>query len=86
MQHQLIGYLLQALDADEVADVERALSTCAETQRQMQILSRALEPLSALSDDIVIPVGLSVRTCECIRSIAATSQPAAPEPDASPET
>ena len=81
MQHELIGYLLQALEDDETAHVEHVLTTCVETQRQLEILARGLEPVSALGADVVVPVGLSVRTCQTIRAVACKALPVEPEPD-----
>ena len=85
MQHELIGYLLQALEDDETAHVEHVLATCVETRRQLEMLSRGLEPVSALGADVVVPVGLSVRTCQTIRMVVGKTRPAEPDPDTPPE-
>jgi hypothetical protein len=85
MQHELIGYLLQALEDDETAHVEHVLTTCVETQQQLEILARGLEPVSALGADVVVPVGLSVRTCQTIRAVVGKTQPVEPKPDPPPD-
>lgn len=84
MQQELVGYLLGALGAEEIDDIEHALESCADTRRQLKILQRGLEPLDAGRGEVEIPAGLSVRTCQRIRETEFGTQPSS-DPPASAE-
>jgi hypothetical protein len=62
MDTNLVGYLLNSLDADTQRDVEGYLRSHPEAQQHLELLRRALEPLSADRDELEPPPGLRVRT------------------------
>lgn len=66
MRDQLIGYLLGALEAPEHELVEARLSHDPQLRRDLEILSRSLEPLAADKAHHEPPVGLAVRTCRFV--------------------
>lgn len=65
-QDQLIGYLLGALDADQVAWVEQLLASDGEARRQLDILRRGLAPLEGSCTELDVPPNLAGRTCQFI--------------------
>ena len=69
MQDLLIGYLLDALEADEAKDVEARLRMDAESQRQLEVLRQGLSPLAAAGEAKSVPLLLAVRTCRQIRAL-----------------
>jgi anti-sigma-K factor RskA len=75
MHDKLIGYLLDALEADEVQAIEQMLQTDAEARQQLEILRLGLAPLHGDSQDEAPPAGLAVRTCERIRGLHISSSP-----------
>jgi hypothetical protein len=59
MQEELlVGYVLNALDADEQRQVERALQNDAELRRQVELIEQSLQPLAVERDHPQPPVGL----------------------------
>jgi hypothetical protein len=62
MDSNLVGYLLNALDADTQREVEGYLRSHPEAQQHLERLRRALEPLSADRDGVEPPAGLRPRT------------------------
>lgn len=68
MREELLGYLLNALEPFERAHAEEELATNPQSQRELAILSRGLEPLAAGRGDYEPPRGLAERTCEFVLS------------------
>ncbi len=66
MRENLIGYLLNALDPAEHAMVEAHLNRDPELKRELELLSRSLEPLAADQGHCDPPLGLALRTCEFV--------------------
>ena len=62
MDENLIGYLLNALEPREQREVEDALHNFPETQRRLELLRQALDPLAVDSEASDPPSGLWVRT------------------------
>ncbi|MBI1902500.1 MAG: hypothetical protein HYS13_15475 [Planctomycetia bacterium] len=67
MQDKLLGYLLGALEGEETAFVEQALTSDGETRRQLDVWRLALVPLQSLPRQVDAPAGLTRRTCQRIR-------------------
>lgn len=67
MHAQLLGYLLGALEPDEHAAVEQALSRDEQARRDLQLLRRSLEPLAADAEPYAPPAGLALKTCQLVR-------------------
>lgn len=75
MVETLIGYLLGALDADDVEPLSSLLETDPELQRQLDLLRLALEPLELCrSEAIAAPPDLAVRTWVVIREVLTTDR------------
>jgi hypothetical protein len=68
MRHDLVGYILEALDETEHATVTQLLETSAEATRQIELLRRSFRPLEAGLHDCDLPCDLAARTCERIRA------------------
>jgi hypothetical protein len=62
MEENLVGYLLDALDADERREVERRMREQPEARSRLDVLRRALEPLALDRDTIEPPADLWERT------------------------
>ena len=67
MHDELIGYLLGALDGDELALVEEHLAARPDADCHLEILRRGLEPLEADDGHLDPPEGLALRTCQVVR-------------------
>lgn len=63
MREELVGYLLEALSADERAAVEQQLRHDTQLQRELELLHESLEPLRADEGSCEPPQGLAARTC-----------------------
>lgn len=63
MHEQLLGYLMSALEPDEVADVESRLQSDPELARTYEVLKRSLEPLGGDRQTFDPPPQLAARTC-----------------------
>lgn len=63
MREQLLGYLMSALEPDEVADVEARLQSDPELARTCELLRRSLEPLDDDREKFSPPPQLASRTC-----------------------
>src|SRR5262249_43134806 len=61
MEHDLVGYLLNALDPDERAQVEAHLRANPDAQLRLDELRQAMEPL-AWDAAVSAPAGLADRT------------------------
>ena len=66
MQEKLVGYMLRALEAEEIAFVHELIQYDLEVRRQLEILRRGLDPLEGDNDHVDAPPGLAVRTCQRI--------------------
>lgn len=67
MVDNLLGYLLGALDAEDLEQVSLALASDLELQRQLEQVRQALEPLHLCRDEINTPPDLAVRTWVVVR-------------------
>ncbi|MBX3415197.1 MAG: hypothetical protein KF708_21105 [Pirellulales bacterium] len=67
MRDELLGYLLGSLEPDEVERLEEELRRNPQLQRELEVLSEALAPLSEEEDHHEPPPGLALRTCEQIQ-------------------
>jgi len=73
----LIGYLLGALDADDVERLTSLLETDPELQRQLDLLRLALEPLELCRREAIdAPADLAVRTWVVIREVSTADRSA----------
>ena len=70
MRHQLVGYLLDALDQDDRAAVEAELQTNTQLQHELELLSESFEPLRAGEGTFQPPSDLAQRTCERVEAVA----------------
>jgi hypothetical protein len=71
----LLGYLLGALDADDVEQLASLLETDPELQRQLDLLRLALEPLELCRREAIdAPADLAVRTWVVIREVSTTDR------------
>jgi anti-sigma-K factor RskA len=66
MRENLIGYLLNALEPTEQAEIEAELGRDPQLKRELDVLSRSLEPLSWDQGMHNPPVGLASRCCEFV--------------------
>jgi hypothetical protein len=66
MREDLIGYLLGALEPEEHAAVEARLGHDPSLKRELELLSRSLQPLACDQQHYQPPVGLAHRTCEFV--------------------
>lgn len=70
MVDNLLGYLLGALEAEDIEQVSLALQSDPQLQRQLELVRRALEPLECCSEAVDAPPDLAVRTWVVIRQNA----------------
>lgn len=68
MRDYLIGYLLDALEPEEQELVEARLNSDPALRQELELASRALQPLSADMAHYDPPIGLAHRTCEFVAS------------------
>jgi hypothetical protein len=78
MREQLIGYLLDALDASEQEAVETRLNEDAALRRELELLRGALQPLACDKSHLQPPPGLAQRTCEFVAMQAKAALAPAP--------
>ena len=69
MHDKLIGYLVGALDLDEITYVEHLLAVDAEARRQLEVLRIALVPLEGDRQHVEAPAELAMRTCQRIHQV-----------------
>jgi anti-sigma-K factor RskA len=74
MQVELIGYLMGALEVEELRQVEQLLLAEAEARQQLEILRRSFAPLEADREQADAPRGLAIRTCQRIHELRITTQ------------
>ncbi|MDR1484114.1 MAG: hypothetical protein LBT09_04745 [Planctomycetaceae bacterium] len=65
-QELLLGYLMNVLDEDEVAEVERALAKQPKLRGELARLQKRISPLDVLFDSVEPPSDLAQRTCDNI--------------------
>lgn len=80
MEENLVGYLLEALDAETHRQVEASLRASPQLQTRLQLLKRALAPLSADADAVEPPTGLYLSTLAHIAEHSCRKLPPAPPP------
>ncbi|GIW82738.1 MAG: hypothetical protein KatS3mg105_4545 [Gemmatales bacterium] len=66
MEENLVGYLLDALEADEKAEMEKCLREQPEMRNQLELLRRALKPLEVDREQPEPPTGLIWRTLSLV--------------------
>ena len=69
MQEHFFEYLRGALEMSDTLLTEHSDVSDANAQTHLQALREALAPLESLSDDVTVPDGLAVRTCQRIRGM-----------------
>ena len=74
MRHELIGYVLGALDPAEQALIEQRLAQDEDLRRELERVRASLELLRS-DDDEPPPPGLTASTCEAIEAYDAEHQP-----------
>jgi len=77
MREELLGYLLDALEADEREAVERRLKDDSELQRELEALHEELEPLQCDDGHCDPPPDLAARTCQLVAGHRGGPLPAA---------
>jgi hypothetical protein len=77
MRNDLIGYLLDALEPHEQELVETHLGKDPQLRRDLEVISRGLQPLSLDKAHYEPPVGLAHRTCQFV-AVQAKVMPAPP--------
>jgi hypothetical protein len=80
MDENLVGYLLKSLDPDEQLAVEANLETHPESRAKLELLERALAPLSADAEESDVPSGLALSTLARIAEHKCRPLPPAPRP------
>ena len=65
-KERLLGYLLNALDDGEAAQVEKELERSSSLRAELAALQREISPLDRLGDSVEPPPGLASRTCNKI--------------------
>lgn len=81
VRENLLGYLLDALDESDRAEVDRLLETDSAARRELQTLQKRLQPLKASFQHYEPPAGLADRTCDLLDEWQ-LDPPAAREADA----
>jgi anti-sigma-K factor RskA len=74
MQAELIGYLLNALEEEELRCVEEMLAADKAARRQLELLRLALLPLGSNQPHAEPPQDLAARTCKFVRENRRTSK------------
>ena len=79
MIDDLLGYLLDALEPDDLNEVLRALESEPQLNRQLELLRRSFKPLGLRQEAIEAPPNLAERTWVVIRqSTIVVDHPAEP--------
>lgn len=74
-QHDLLGFLLGALDAEEHEQTEQALKNDKDLQRHLSELDDRLAPLEDVNVDELPPSGVARRTCESVAFLSKDDLP-----------
>jgi hypothetical protein len=80
MEENLVGYLLEALDADTRQQVEASLLTSPQLRTRLALLERALKPLAADADNPAPRPGLVLSTLALVAEHQCLKLPSAPLP------
>lgn len=81
MRHELVGYIVGALDEEDHQDLETHLASNEQLRRELHLMRRAVEPLDADRQHVESPPALARRTCEYVASCRnAVRAPAAAAP------
>ena len=87
MDENLVGYVLKCLDAEEQREVERWVRTQPEAAHRLELVRRALLPLSADRAELPSPPGLWVRTLARVAEYRCRTLPLFPKaPPVRPST
>lgn len=84
MEENYLGYLLNALDADEQATVEREARNDPEAARRLELLRQAVEPLAADAEQPRPPADLVLRTLARVAEARCRELPRAPAASTKP--
>jgi anti-sigma-K factor RskA len=82
MLEDLLGFLMGALDEEELERLSRALDEDAELRRQVGLLRQALLPLELCDERIETPDGLAARTWVVVRETVLSVADVRPSADA----
>lgn len=69
MEDKLVGYMIGALEIEEILLVEQALEADPAVVQQLEVLRLAIEPLQYAAEPVDPPVDLAARTCQRIREL-----------------
>ena len=72
MFHDIVGYLLAALNAEEHERTATHLAADGEAQKMLDAANRLLAPLENVRSHLEAPDGLARRTCVFVRSVQTT--------------
>jgi hypothetical protein len=78
MEENLVGYLLGALDAESEREVEAHLRGQPESNKKLELLLQALQPLAADREAPMPPPGLRIRTLARVAEYRCRDLPRAP--------
>lgn len=68
-EHDLLGYLLGLLEAEEHRRVEELVQSDETIRVQVEVLRQCLEPLACDAEHPEPPEGLAVRVCQTLRQV-----------------
>ena len=74
MRHDLVGFVVGALEANEHEEVQQKLEKDPQLKQHLSLVERGLEPLAWDRDKVVPPAGLASRTCEYIANLDSTGK------------
>lgn len=66
LREQLLGYLLGALEADEIREIEKMLAESPQVRKELERLKVSLFPLESLRQDFEPKDDLAERTCQWV--------------------
>lgn len=79
MDENLVGYLMDALDADAKREVEESLRSNPEAGKKLVLLRKAIEPLAADREEIAAPPDLRARTLAIVADYRIRNRPRPPQ-------
>lgn len=80
MDENIVGYVLNALDDAERAEMEAYLARHPEARRRVDLVRQALAPLAADKQDVAPPHGLVYKTLAWVAENVTRGLPPAPQP------